>query len=431
MRESSHTGSTAPAGYLTFRYRTNGVLVSEASVPISSPITSGRIYSVVDGGSFALNGPTTTGVAIVNPNSTAATVTFYFTDANGQNFGNSSFVLPANQQIAKFVNEFPFNAGAKMNGTMTFSSTVPVAVIALLGVTNERGEFLMTTLPVTDLTAAPSTDVLFFPHFAQGFSQGVGWDTLVVLVNPTDSVISGSLSFIGGNDYPKYAIPPRSSAVYSVRIPDGPNLYTGEVVVTPDSGNVSPSGLLIFSFKNNSVTVTTAGIPLMRPSGAFRMYVVDAGSYQGQLQTGLAIANPTSGNEDVTLELTNLAGQPTGMTSAVTITGNGHIAMFMRQFPGFESIPYPFRGAVRISTTASQGIAVIGLRGEYNERSDFLITTSMPASEATPPSLAEAFFPHLADGGGYTTEFALFSGSPGQTASGLLRFFTQSGAPWN
>jgi hypothetical protein len=119
------------------------------------------------------------------------------------------------------------------------------------------------------------------------------------------------------------------------------------------------------------------------------------------------------------------------MTSAVTLTPQAHTARFMKQFPGFESIPYPFRGAVRISTTASQGIAVIGLRGEYNERSDFLITTSMPASEATPPSSAEAFFPHLADGGGYTTEFVLFSGSPGQTASGLLRFFTQSGFPSN
>jgi hypothetical protein len=160
--------------------------------------------------------------------------------------------------------------------------------------------------------------------------------------------------------------------------------------------------------------------------------VVDAGSYQGQLQTGLAIANPSAASSaDITLELTNLAGQPTGMTSAVTLGPQGQTARFMKQFPGFESIPYPFRGAVRISTTASQGIAVLGLRGEYNERSDFLITTSMPASEVTLGSSAEAFFPHLADGGGYTTEFVLFSGSPGLASSGLLRFFTQAGAPSN
>jgi hypothetical protein len=115
----------------------------------------------------------------------------------------------------------------------------------------------------------------------------------------------------------------------------------------------------------------------------------------------------------------------------VTLAPQGHTAMFMKQFPGFESMPYPFRGEVRISTAASEGIAVIGLRGEYNERQDFLVTTSMPANEATPPSSNEALFPHLADGGGYTTEFVLFSGSPGQASSGMLRFYSQSGAPSN
>ena len=103
----------------------------------------------------------------------------------------------------------------------------------------------------------------------------------------------------------------------------------------------------------------------------------------------------------------------------------------MKQFPGFEGIPYPFHGVVRISTTSAAGVAVVGLRGEYNERKDFLVTTSTPTGEASPVSSAEALFPHLADGGGYTTEFVLFSGSSGQASTGMLRFFTQSGAPLN
>jgi hypothetical protein len=430
-RVQPNTGSTTPAGYLTFSYRTNGVLVSETSVPISSPIAMGRIYSVV--GNFGPGElPTNTGVAMVNPSSVPVTVTFYFTDASGQNFGNNSFVLQPNSQIAKFVNEAPFNccgSGGVMNGTMTFSSTVPVAVIALQGSTNQRGEFLMTTLPVTDLSVALSTDVLFFPHYA----VNGGWETDIVLVNPTDSRISGNVLFLGGGCCVgrRYIIESRSSQKVFPLI-EGPSTVTGAINVVPDTGTVSPSGLLIFSFGSGSGTITEAGVPLLRAGGAFRMYETDGGSYPGQLQTGVAIANPSSTSPaTVTLELTDLAGRSTGMTSTVTIPQQGQTARFMKQFPGFESIPYPFRGAVRISTPASQGIAVIGLRGEYNERSDFLITTSMPASEATPPSSAEAFFPHLADGGGYTTEFVLFSGSPGQTASGLLRFFTQSGVPSN
>ncbi len=33
------------------------------------------------------------------------------------------------------------------------NASVPVAVVALRGITNARGEFLITTLPVADLTA--------------------------------------------------------------------------------------------------------------------------------------------------------------------------------------------------------------------------------------------------------------------------------------
>ena len=426
-RVQPNAGSTTPAGYLVFSYRANGVLVSEASVPESSPISSGRIYSRV--ANFAPNGrpvgTINTGVAMVNPNSTAVTVSFYFSDINSQSFGSGSFTMPANSQIAAFVNQPPFNGGP-MNGTMTFSSTLPVGVIALQGITNERGEFLMTTFPVTDLAAPASSDVLWFPHYA----VGGGWETEIVLVNPTDTTLSGSVAAVGpGGRAQVYTILPRAAFTFPVQV-DNPGVNTGSVAVIPDTGTVSPSGLLIFSFNNGSVTVTEAGVPLLRPGGAFRMYEVDAGSYPGQLQTGVAIANPGTSSAIVTLEVTDSAGNSTGMTSTVTIAPHDHISMFMKQFPGMGSIPYPFRGEVRISTPASEGIAVIGLRGEYNERQDFLITTSMPASEATPHS-SSPIFPHLADGGGYTTEFVLFSGSPGQTSSGMLSFYSQSGAPLN
>jgi len=70
---------------------------------------------------------------------------------------------------------------------------------------------------------------------------------------------------------------------------------------------------------------------------------------------------------------------------------------------------------------------VVGLRGRSNERNDFLITTTPPVNEATPPSTARLVFPHIADGGGYTTKFILFSGRPGQSSSGTMQLFSQSG----
>ena len=73
----------------------------------------------------------------------------------------------------------------------------------------------MTTLPVTDLSAAPSTAPVVFPHFA----AGGGWTTQIVLVNPTDTTLTGGLEFRDPsgqvtnpfNSDLTYAIPPRSS----------------------------------------------------------------------------------------------------------------------------------------------------------------------------------------------------------------------------
>ena len=72
-------------------------------------------------------------------------------------------------------------------------------------------------------------------------------------------------------------------------------------------------------------------------------------------------------------------------------------------------------------------MSVVGLRGRYNERDDFLITTVPPVDESGTSTSAEFFFPHFADGDGYTTQFILFAGLAGQTTSGTMRFSNTSG----
>jgi hypothetical protein len=41
------------------------------------------------------------------------------------------------------------------------------------------------------------------------------------------------------------------------------------------------------------------------------------------------------------------------------------------------------------------------------------------------------FFPQVADGGGYTTQFILFSGAANQTTSGILKLVKPDGSPLN
>ena len=85
-------------------------------------------------------------------------------------------------------------------------------------------------------------------------------------------------------------------------------------------------------------------------------------------------------------------------------------------------------GGLAVLRISGPSVAVVGLRGRYNQRGDFLITTTSPVDEAAPASTDEFVFAHLASGGGYSTQFILYSGSAGAT-SGTVRFFDQSGQP--
>jgi CubicO group peptidase (beta-lactamase class C family) len=426
------TGGT-PSGLAVFGLRQNNVLVTEAGVPASPAIRSGRIYAEV-------NGPVNTGLAIANPNNVSATISFFFTDPSGD-FGNGTMTIPANGQVATFLNQAPFNGKSPFSGAFTFSSSVPVSVVALRGLTNERNEFLITTLPVADLNGSLSTNTLVFPHFA----DGGGWTTQIVLVNPSDSLMTGFVQFLdpsGGNATVSvngqvgsnfsYSIPARSSQKLQTGGIGSP-ATGGSVRVAPGTNNAAPSGMAIFSFKNAGVTVSEAGVPAVPQASAFRLYTEASGDFAhsaiGSIQTGIAVANMSSNAATVTLELFTLDGSSTGLTGTMPVPAAGQAAAFLNQIPGFDSMQTPFQGLLRVSSTTT--ISVVGLRGRYNERTDFLITTIPSLNEAAPASTGPLYFPHLADGGGYTTRFILFNGQAGQSSSGSLQLFTQSGTALN
>src|SRR5205823_6341544 len=100
------TGGIAPAGVAIFGLRTNGILVTEAGVPASLGMFAGRTYvkvGVEDGGAVD------TGIAIANPNSQDAAISFSFTDGTGTDVKTGSFTVKANQQQAKFLHDMPFD----------------------------------------------------------------------------------------------------------------------------------------------------------------------------------------------------------------------------------------------------------------------------------------------------------------------------------
>jgi len=425
-RIKTDSGSTTPAGIAIFGSRNNGILVSETAVPATTPLSAGRIY-------VEIGGRVNAGFAVVNPNTTSVTFTFFYTDSAGVDLPSRSVQIAPNSQRVQFLNEDPFKtfSGASFQGTLSFTSTLPVGIVALRTYTNEHGDFLMSTLPVIDTAKPAPAGTAVLPYYA----DGGGWRTQILLVNPTDSWMTGTVQFdhdvtIGnqtGRSF-DYSIPRRSSQKL-VTPGSGSTVSVGAARIVPVSA-AAPIPLVVFSYQPAGVVTSEAAVPTVAGM-AFRMYAESSGTLgrPGSIATGIAIAGNGQGNASLTFELSRLDGSTTGLPLPVTkILSDFGNAQFLNEiFPG---LPSPFKGVLRISTANASSISVVGLRARYNERAgpeNFLITTTAPAVEADRPPSTELLFPLLAIDGGYTTEFILFSGTTGQT-SGAISFFRMDGA---
>jgi hypothetical protein len=414
-----------PTGLAIFSQRQGQTLISEATVPAATLIRSGLFY--VD-----VNGPVNTGVAIANPNNQDATVAYSFFDATrGRLTEFGSLTVPANGQLARFMNELPYALQTPAQGTLAFTSDVPVGVIALRGRTNERGDFLITTTPVLDAATSLSTDPSYLAHYA----AGGGWRTEVILINPSTRAVNGTMEFRNtagnavslragtesGTSFP-YSLLEGGSQKFTLNSPTA-DLITGSIRLAPAGGMTAPVAVAVFSYTRNNVVVSEAGLTSVRAT-AFRTYVEFAGTPGaiGSVLPGLALASTTGQSAAVELELTRFDGTSTGLKTSVAIPATGQVAKFLNEL--FPTLTGPFQGMLR--ATSSSTFTMIGLRARYNERGDFLITTVPPVDETQPATSTESIFPHFADSGGYTTQFILY-GAGGQPSAGSLRSVTPGG----
>jgi hypothetical protein len=425
-RVNANSGSVAPDGVAIYGLRQNGTLITETGVPISKLVTQGLLYAEVSGAAK-------TGLAIANPNSDDVTITYVVTNSNDvQSFYTGSFTIAANTQMAKFLNEWPFSLPG-VTGIMTFSASEPVGVATLRGYTNERSEFLVSTLPVLDPSAPGSTLPTFLPHFA----VGAGWRTDFVLINTIDVPVSGTIFFMDLSGNPitvpvgsitasslTYTVPQKRTLKFILPNTVGSAVQSGLIKVVPITGSTAPVPLAVFSYTPSSIRVSEATV-IGNLGSQFRTYVENSGivGSVGSIESGLAIANADVTTATVNLQLYRLDGTSTGLTATLSIPVGGKVAKFANEL--FPSLANPFKGILRISS--SSALSIVGLRARYNERTDFLITTVPVSQEVTSGSSAEVMFPHIVDSGGYTTQIILLDAVSGQTSAGTMRFRTVGG----
>ena len=443
----ANPGSTAPDAFGILEYRQGGILISEAAIPASVPkinhFFGERFFVEVDG-------TVNTGVAIANPNSEPATISFGFQDPvtrlQGAPIGEGSFIIPPNSQIARFINEPPFNSPAPYFGLMFLTSSIPVSVTALRGLTNERSEFLVTPVVIGEPSPGTFGSVVTQPRITAGFIprfvDGGDWSTEIVLIDRSGADFGAvTLDFIGPSGEPvPVTIEGQTSSTFDISIEprnfirirtDGAGGPTraGYVRITAREHSAAFAGFALYSYRESDVTVSTASFPMVQPGDSFQLFV-EQSQIPDLLRTGIAISNASPSTSIAFLELINEDGVSTGLTSAVQIPAFGHFAMFLNEIPGFTTVPFPFRGILRVTTNTPEGIVLAGVRANVNERSDFLVASILPTVESDQGLAAERVLPQVVQGSGYSTEIVL-QNSRSVQSTGSINTVSTSGETLN
>lgn len=406
------TGDVGPDGLEIFSLHQNGVLVSEVSVPASTPVASGRTYALV-------SSTRNTGIAIANPNPFPVNIDFNFTNTTGFDFGHGTASIPANGQISAYLNQNPFNGGSALEGTFTFRAVGgQVSATAILTLLNDRSELLMSALPIIPINATVLTGTTF-----SQFTVGGGWETEFIVINPSDVLVTGVITLVTGKgvvlESLNYAVQPRSSQRLSP-VTKSPDLITGSARMVQTGGPL-PAGVEVLRLVANVSIVTESAIQAIASGVEFRGYA----EFSAVARTGLAVANLATDSATATVELRNLDGSLRDR-GTLNLPPSGQVALYIDEVPGIN-LTTPLQGVLNV--TSATPIAVAAFRVRLNERGDFLINATPPDDAAVVNPVTKVVFPHLAVGGGFDMQFVLINPQTSVSSSGTLSFFAPNGRP--
>ena len=189
-------GSPGPSASAFFSFSRNSVTVARATVQAQTAGVVLRTYVEVSSAA-AIPGAIQSGIAITNNSSTSATVNFELTGLDGINTGVTALlVVPPSGHVSKFVHEIFPTLTLPFKGILRASSSNLTVMVSLRARYNERGDLLVTTMPVTNEATPSSTANLLFPQIVD---QG-GYTTQFILFSGiAGQRTTGVLAFFGQN----------------------------------------------------------------------------------------------------------------------------------------------------------------------------------------------------------------------------------------
>jgi hypothetical protein len=206
----------------------------------------------------------------------------------------------------------------------------------------KRVLFSLVFIAVASAVASAQSFTYYFPQVA----VGAGWRTTIFLSNATASPASATVTFTANDGSPfksnwldeNLMNVTKGGAAFYVQLNSGESrkfvsvddhpLVAGYATVT---ANASVLGTAMFSLLDGGGNITAeAGVPMAIPLGKQAVFVDTTNGFR----TGVAVANPNSGELEVHFELLTDSGQLLNST-VQTIPGFAHISLFTDQlFPG-------------------------------------------------------------------------------------------------
>jgi hypothetical protein len=442
---ASVRSESIPYGTAVFSFKQGGVTVGEAGVPASPPIVSARVFidyrskvNAVPARDDAGVVDVTTGIAAVNLFASTANVTYTLRNASGSSIATGHGTIAAGQHISCFIDQLkdvasdfimPENFRTAIQfGALDITSDLPLSVMALRGIINQKQQFIFTTTPVANLTPYPGRDPMYFAQFA----DGGGYTTSLILMNTSDATETGTLQIMDNNGASlevnqhegssgsafNYSIP--ANGIYRFQT-DGSaaDPKTGWVKLIPGSGTSTPAGSGVFGYNPVDVLVTETGVPSATATTHARIYVDRSVNHN----TGLAVANINDAATNIVINAFETDGVTAAGTSngPLTLTAHGHDAKFADQL--ISGLPTEFTGILDVSSTMP--FVALTMRSLNNENNDYLMTT-FPVADMNQTAPFPIVFPQIADGGGYATQFIMLSASAASDTT--IRYYDNAGA---
>ena len=200
-------------------------------------------------------------------------------------------------------------------------------------------------------------------------------------------------------------------------------LQVGYGIISSDDAAL-PVATALFAFRNEEgVLVTEAGVAAVQPIRRGRIFV------DGQIPTGLALANPSEKDLVASLTLRDGAGNRVG-EGQLQLPAGQHTAGFASDL--FGPLAEDFIGSLTFDTGAAEGVGALTIRQGTNRHGEPLFA-NLPVAEledgqAASGSPLKIFFPQIGAGGILSTQILLINPTS-ETLSGEIQLTGNDGLP--